>query len=104
MKNFSTNNTKLRITVQNMYSTNHPQMDGSGIIMISIILYGCLESSLKIRFVMWLKFQKQPLKVVFEIKSAGNYQKTWQITKIWAVSPIEIFIKELIASKAAGPW
>ena len=87
-----------------MYATKHPQMDTSGIAMISIILNGCLETSLKIRIFVWLRFQKQPLKEVFENKSAGNYQKTWRITKIWAVSPIEIFIKELIASKAAGPW
>ena len=60
--------TKLRVALQNMHSGEHLQITASGIVIISTISNG-RETSLKIRFLMGLKFQKQPLNAVIENNS-----------------------------------
>ena len=60
--------TKLRVALQNMHSAEHLQMTASGIVIISTVSNG-RETSLKIRFLMGLKFQKQPLNAVIENNS-----------------------------------
>ena len=57
---------KLRAALQHMNSAEHLQVAASGIFIISIFSNGCLETSLKIIFMMWLKFQKQPMNAIFE--------------------------------------
>ena len=49
-----------------MYSAEHLQMAASGIVIMSIISNGCLETSLKNWVIKWLKFQKQPLDAISE--------------------------------------
>ena len=70
MKTSSRNITKLRVALQSMYSAELLQMAASGIVIISTISNGCLQTSLKIRFAMRLKFQKQPLNAVVEKRSS----------------------------------
>ena len=97
MKTSSRNITKLRVALQNMNSGELLQMATPGIVIIFTTSNGYLQTSLKMRFIMWLKLQKQPLNAVIENLSFWNYRKTCGTTKIQVTVPIEI------SSKAAVP-